>query len=221
MTLYVYAVLGARPPRGRWRGLRREPLRFRRVGGMVVAVGSVSAPPVPSAPALRRHDAVIRRLARAVPAVLPIRFGTAVADPATLDRLLGPRAPALRRALARVKGREQMTLRVFGTTSPAIERPTRRGGPGTRYLAARRRPWERAAPVVARLRAGLEGLIHDERVEPSEAPPLLASVYHLVDRGHSRAYRRAVREVACRLADVRVVSSGPWAPYAFAPDAGD
>ena len=189
---------------------------------MVVVVGRVSAPPVPSAPALRRHDAVIRRLARAVPAVLPIRFGTAVADLATLDRLLAPRAPALRRALARVKGREQMTLRVFGTIAPAVERPA--------PLGRARHPLSgRAAPPVAAGRArrraaarrARRDLIRDERVEPSEAPPLLASVYHLVDRGHSRAYRRAVKEVACRLADVRVVSSGPWAPYAFAPDAGD
>jgi hypothetical protein len=190
---------------------------------MVVAAGRMPAAPAPTAPALRRHDAVVRRLARAVPAVLPMRFGTAVPDLASLDRLVAARAPALRGALARVKGREQMTLRVFGARAalrPAPAPPVGRG-PGTRYLAARHRPWRRAAPVVAQLRAGLGGLIHEERVEPSQAPPLLASVYHLVERGRSRAYRRAVREVACRLDDVRVISSGPWAPYAFAPEPGD
>jgi Gas vesicle synthesis protein GvpL/GvpF len=147
-----------------------------------------------------------------------------VLDAATLTRLIKARAPALRAALGRVKGREQMTLRVFGTPARARRAgpPTKiRGGPGTRYLAARQGAWRRAAPVVARIRAGLEGLIRDERVEPSETAPLLASVYHLVDRGQGRAYQRALRNVACHLADIRVVSSGPWAPYAFAPEPGD
>jgi hypothetical protein len=221
--LYLYAVLGARPARGRWRGLRNEPLRFLRAGGLVVAAGRLAAPPTPAAAALRRHDAVVRRLARAVPAVLPMRFGTAVPDTATLARLIEPRAPELRAALGRVEGREQMTLRVFRTAARTRRDepiPPPRGGRGTRYLAARREAWRRAAPVVARIRAGLEGLIRDERVEPSESSPLLASVYHLVDRGQSRAYQRAVRNLACRLADIRVVSSGPWAPYAFAPEPG-
>ncbi len=223
-ALYLYALLGARPPRGRWRGLRNEPLRFPRIGGIVVAAGRVATPPAPSAPALRRHDAVVRRLARAVPAVLPMRFGTVVPDAPTLERFVATRAPAFRGALARVKGREQMTLRVFGTGSRAGPREPSRpagGGPGTRYLAKRHGPWRRAAPAVARLRSGLEGLIRGERVEPGVAPPLLASVYHLIDRGQSRAYRRTVREVACGLDDIRVVSSGPWTPYAFAPEPGD
>jgi Gas vesicle synthesis protein GvpL/GvpF len=222
--LYLYAVLGARPLRGRWNGLRNEPLHFLRVGGLVVAAGHMRAPPTRAAPALRRHDAVVRRLARAVPAMLPMRFGTAVPDAATLARLIEAQAPALRTALGRVKGREQMTLRVFWTRGRARRAgppPKIRGGPGTRYLAARQGAWRRAAPVVARIRAGLEGLVRDERVEPSDAAPLLASVYHLVDRGQGRAYQRALRDVACQLADIRVVSSGPWAPYAFAPEPGE
>jgi Gas vesicle synthesis protein GvpL/GvpF len=222
--LYLYAVLGQAPPRGRWRGLRGERLTFvrlgARAGGLVVAAGPMATVPAPSASALRRHDAVVRRLGRAVPSVLPVRFGTTVPGAGGLAPLVAGRTAALRRALRRVAGREQMTLRVFGPRRRPLAPPSRsdRGGPGTRYLAARRRAAGAAAPTVARLRAGLEHLIRDERVEPSASPPLLASVYHLVDRGHHRAYERAVREVACRLADVRVVSSGPWAPYAFAPE---
>jgi Gas vesicle synthesis protein GvpL/GvpF len=222
--LYLYAVLAARPARGRWHGLRNEPLRFVRAGGLVVAAGCMASPPARAAAALRRHDAVVRRLARAVPAVLPMRFGTTVPDAATLARLIEARSGDLRRALERVEGREQMTLRVFRAPGSARRGglPVKlHGGPGTRYLAARQGAWKRAAPVVARIRAGLAGLIRAERVEPSESAPLLASVYHLVDRGRSRAYQRAVRDVACRLADIRVVSSGPWAPYAFAPEPGD
>lgn len=219
-VIYLYAVLEAPPAPRAWRGMRGERLAFLRAGGLVVATGRLPSAPAPSAAALRRHDAVVRRLARALPAVLPVRFGTTVPEPSALGALLRAGMPALRRALRHVAGREQMTLRVFGSAaaSPAPPRPAARSGPGTRYLAARRRAVSAGAPAVAHLRAGLGKLVRDERVEPSETPPLLASVYHLVDRGDRRAYARALRELRCRLADVRVVSSGPWAPYAFAPE---
>ena len=220
--LYLYALLGTAPPPGRWRGLRGEPLRFVRVAGLVLAAGPMSRAPGPSLSALRRHDAVVRRLAGAVPAVLPARFGALVRDGAALAELIAPQAATLRRALAQVAGREQMTLRLYGSTrrgeiKTAVPLPA---GPGTRYLASRGAATLRAQPDLARLRRTLAGLVHAERIEPSQTPPLLGSVYHLVDRGQRRAYQRALRRVTCQLADLRVVPSGPWTPYAFAPEPG-
>jgi len=46
---------------------------------------------------------------------------------------------------------------------------------------------------------------------------LLASVYHLVPRESLDAYQAAVT-TAARNAGLRVTTSGPWPPYAFAPD---
>lgn len=220
--LYLYALLGAAPPRGRWRGLRGEPLRFVRVSGLILAVGPMSRAPAPSVRMLRGHDAVVRRLARVVPAVLPARFGSLVPDRATLAELFAPQAAALRRALAQVAGREQMTLRLFSSGSPggvkaATPLPS---GPGTRYLTSRSGATLRALPDLARLRRTLAGLVRAERIEPSQTPPLLGSVYHLVDRGQRRAYQHALRSVTCQLADLHVVPSGPWMPYAFAPEPG-
>jgi hypothetical protein len=46
------------------------------------------------------------------------------------------------------------------------------------------------------------------------APPLLASVYHLIERGRSAEYKTALDQAnsgSC----VRVAASGPWPPYAF------
>ena len=232
--LYLYALLGTAPPPGRWRGLRGEPLRFVRVAGLVLATGPMSRAPGPSLSMLRRHDAVVRRLAGAVPAVLPARFGALVTDRAALAELIGPQAATLRRALAQVAGREQMTLRLYGSArrgevEAATSCPSGRGfpsgrglpaGPGTRYLTSRSAATLRAQPDLARLRRTLAGLVRAERIEPSQTPPLLGSVYHLVDRGQRRAYQRALRRVTCQLADLRVVPSGPWTPYAFAPEPG-
>ena len=220
-SLYLYALLGAVPPRGRWRGLRGEPLRFVRVTGLVLAVGPMSRAPAPKLSTLRRHDAVVRRLASAVPAVLPARFGTLVTDGAALRELIAPLAAALRRALAQVAGREQMTLRLYGSAPRGdVAAAPLPSGPGTRYLTARSAATLRALPELARLRGTLAGLVRAERIEPSQTPPLLGSVYHLVDRDQRRAYQHALRRVTCQLADLRVVPSGPWAPYAFAPEPG-
>jgi hypothetical protein len=220
--LYVYAVLSARPP-GRWRGLAGEPLRFLRMAGLVLAAGTISEAPAPTTAALRRHDRVAQDLGRAGAAVLPMRFGTIAADRADLGRLLAPQAPGLRRALAEVKGRAQMTVRVFGARGRRVTavRTAAGAGPGARYLAARHPARIREMPDVARLRAALAGIVRAERIEGSQSPPLVASLYHLVDRAQIAAYRRAFRSAACHLADVRVTQSGPWAAYAFAPRPGD
>ena len=54
-------------------------------------------------------------------------------------------------------------------------------------------------------------------MSPSPIPGLLASVYHLIDRGDAAAYHAVVDHAD--LGTVRVVATGPWPPYAFAPEA--
>ncbi|HSF02242.1 MAG TPA: GvpL/GvpF family gas vesicle protein, partial [Solirubrobacterales bacterium] len=128
-------------------------------------------------------------------------------------------------ALELVAGREQMTLRAYGppaarTADPAVpdasELPP---GPGARYLAARLRDQRRAQapPALAPLRAALAPLVHAERIEEHARPPLIASVYHLIARGGADDYRQALEAVMPALEPLRVASSGPWPPYAFAP----
>jgi hypothetical protein len=221
--VYVYALLGQAPQPGAWAGLREEPLRVLRVGDLVAAVGDMTEQPAVSEATLRAHDAVVRRLADAVDAILPVRFGSLLPE-ASLTDLLAVRAAELREALSLVAGREQMTLRVLGDAparaDAAPEDVNADGlGPGARYLAARRAEWRRAheAPELAALRPALQPLVRAERVTRHDAPPLLASVYHLVDRGAAAAYQAAIEGAA--LGSVRVVATGPWPPYAFAPEA--
>jgi hypothetical protein len=210
--LYLYAVLG-QAPRRRARGLRVLAVDGLRVAAREIDAG---APPQPTATALRGHDATVRRLARGVDAVLPFRFGTVVAGPDELRRLLAPRAAALREALALVAGREQMTVRVFGTPRRRGGGARRPGGPGARYLAARAR--EHAVPELDPIRPALAAFVRAERTERHRTPPLLASVYHLVDRRRGAAYRAALRRAARGAGGVRLRVSGPWPPYAFAPE---
>jgi Gas vesicle synthesis protein GvpL/GvpF len=221
--VYVYALLGEAPPTDTGAGLSDEPLRAVRIGDLVAAVGDMADTPVINETTLRAHDAVVRRLADAVDAILPVRFGSLVAE-SSLAELLTARGRELRDALVLVAGREQMTLRVLGeapASPPAPPDDVESGdlGPGARYLAARRAEWRRAraVPELAPLRPALEPLVRAERVTRHDAPPLLASVYHLIDRGADGAYRDTVERAS--QTTVRVVVSGPSPPYAFAPEA--
>jgi hypothetical protein len=224
-VLYLYALVGA-PPRGdAGRGLRRETLEVLPGPGFQIVAGRMAAAPDPTATTLRRHDAVVRRIAATVDALLPIRFGSAVPDAAAATRMLATRGPELAARLDRVRGREQMTLRVFGVPAATPRaRPARaaRGadtGPGTRYLAAQRRRHDPAvAPELDPIRPLLGDLVVEERVQRHRTPPLLASVYHLVPRERRAQYRTRVSQAARRLAPLRLTISGPWPPYAFGVD---
>lgn len=226
--LYLYAVL-AEAPEGPLEGLAGEPLRFLACEGLLAAVGDVAAAPELEAGALRAHDAAVRRLAAATPALLPARFGSVTGGDAALCDALRPRAAALAAALEAVRGCDQMTLR-FSTLGAAeapeatAERLSEAGGgqadgPGTRYLRGRRAAAgdPRQRPEVARVLDALAPLVRGERRESHERPPLVASVYHLVRREAVEEYRSALAAAAAGAA-VRVTSSGPWPPYAFAAD---
>src|SRR5207253_2273443 len=134
-------------------------------------------------------------------------------DDAALRLALAGREQELRDALALVRGREQMTLRVHGpgAPAPAFAPPA---GPGTRYLEERRRA--RRLPELDPLRGALSQVVRAERVERHSEPGLLASVYHLIDRGASPAYVSTVEATA--IEGLRLAVSGPWPAWSFAPE---
>jgi hypothetical protein len=226
-ALYLYALVGDSPRRDPGRGLRRERLEILPGRGFHVVVGRMAIAPAASPDTLRRHDAVVRRIAATVDAILPMRFGSVASDEDAAARLLAPRAIELAGRLAQVRGHEQMTLRVFGPRAASRSRATAprkatgaRLGPGARYLAERKRLHDAAAaPELDPIRPLLAGLVADERVQRHATPPLVASVYHLVSRDQRAQYRTRVTRAASQLAPLRLTVSGPWPPYAFGDDA--
>ena len=219
-------------------GLRGEQLRQVSVGGVGAIVGTLPRAPRPTRDALRRYDRVIRDLASRHPSLLPARFGMCVADLAELEATLRPRSDRLRATLRLVRGRAQMTLRLFGVVpgsdrgQTGVRSGSYRGQIGVRsgsdreygatqgsgtsgaqYL--RNRAAEIAIPAFDPLRAAVRRSVKAERVERHDRGRLIASVYHLIPRASADRYRRAV-ERAARGADLTVVVSGTWPPYAFA-----
>ena len=226
MRVYVYGLLGAIPHEPLGVGIAGEPLRVVKCGRLLAAVGDMAEAPPVSATTLREHDRAVRRLTALADAVLPVRFGSLVDDESEIARHLESAEEALESALDLVKGREQMTVRIYqqeekrerGQSTPA--EPERADvGPGARYLHARRRAsaQETRSAALAALLPAVETLVSAERIESHETAPLIASVHHLVERGQGAAYTAAVDMTAATLDRVRVVVAGPWPPYAFAP----
>jgi hypothetical protein len=233
--LYLYALAGSEPDPANvslGEGLTGEPLAVVPCAGLLAVVGEMAARPAVTAAALARHDQTVRRLANRIPALLPARFGEWLPDARALSESLAPRSGEITRALILVEGCVQMTLRVFGEpavppmseiseiaiAAPVEEEPAgATGGPGTRYLAARRRAANPGIPEVAALRRALRPLVRAERIERHEKGQLLASVHDLVVRAEAPGYVRIVEGAAGELAGRKVTVSGPWPPYAFAP----
>ena len=209
MSLYVYAVVN-RAPSG-LKGLHGEPLTAVDLDGAFVVVGAIEGAPELAVSALRAHDEAVRRIADAVDAILPARFGSLVDDESALRAALQPRRSELLEALRLVAGCAQMTLRVF-LDSPRQPPPAQSG---TEYLTQRLQA--RRLPELDSARAQLGNLVRGERIETHDTAPLVATVHHLIRRENAQAYLDAIKRADS--GELRLVPSGPAPPYAFAPEA--
>ena len=236
MPLCVYAIVGRRPSRRTFMRANFPRMRLVTAGPVSAVVAECDAKTPLTARALRAHDALVRRVARVAPAILPARFGTIVESEASVVGLIERWSADLCEALALVDGREQMTLRVFGAAATTVDSggtgktgKTGKTGveevldaehPGTSYLL--RRAHEQAtpaAPELERLRAVLAPIVTAERIVRHDQGPLILTAYHLIPRGGAAAYRRLLRRHAAEPGS-RVVASGPWPPYGFVPELG-
>jgi hypothetical protein len=171
-------------------------------------------PPAIAVEPLEAQERLVRRLAARHAAILPARFGSHTNDERELRSILRTRGSSLARGLRRVRGAEQMILRLFFSESHAPSGGRSRSRPGTEYL---RRRSGAHVPALRAIREALGRLrmVHDERLEMQEQS---LTVFHLIARGRSQTYAAAVFETVCRESGVAAIVSGPWPPYAFAPE---
>jgi hypothetical protein len=186
-----------------------------RCGEIAAAVQRRRIRPALSERALRRQHQIVLRLHEALEAILPVRFGTLV-DHAELSRVIELRHNVLLRALRRVRGKVQMTVRVFGSGSPP-SRVRLQPASGTDYLKARAVATRGVQPAAAEeVRRAVRSLVADERLDPGRGG-VLYSIHHLVSRTRVDNYVSRMNRVVSS-ASSHVVVSGPWPPFAFAPD---
>ena len=223
MPLYVYALADAVlvPPGAlAWNGAPLTPVD---AGVCLAIVADAAETPAATVDNLRAQDRTIRALTAGAPALLPARFGSLMPDLSALrTRLASVRAGVLS-ALALVRNREQMTLRLVepgATDAVAFLDPAgATTSPGRRYLehrAVRQAP----PPALVQLEAELSSLIRQAGRQHRHAARRLTTAYHLIDRGEGDAYRAQVERSATALPDVAVLVTGPGPAYAFAAITG-
>ena len=227
MTICVYALVSPPPTRLGLTGMAGEKLRVVSVSRIAAVVGEMRRAPAPTVRNLRRYAAVVEAIAAKVPATLPARFATTVVDRDELTFILTSRSAALRRRLRSVRARCQMTIRMVGSdpgdapirgqtpvTPRTGVRPRNGATQGTQYLRQRMATAvrARAIPAFEPIRVAVERFVKDERVEKRAE---VVTVNHLVPRTAVTRYRAAVTRAAGEN-HLRLMVSGPWAPYAFA-----
>lgn len=213
MAWYVFALLDA-PPARRMQGLS-GPIAVREMGPCYIAAERRADVPPIELGALKRHHLVVARLWKAVPAVLPVRFGTLL-ESTDIGEALEEKDDELAEAFDRVRGRAQFSWRAPRTPRAKSDAAVHSSGiSGTEYLrrvARASMPPPRFSPI----RRALAAFIAAERYEPSRAA-LPETLYHLVDRKRIDAYRAAASRILPS-SSLAPALSGPFPPYAFAPE---
>jgi len=199
-------------------------IEFIKVADVFAAIERRAAPPSMSEAELRTQHDVVTAIFRRTDDLLPVRFG-AWLDREELVEVLSQRKDDIIDALQLVRGRAQMTIRF-----PAAEteiRPDRsahaRAGSGTEYLRARRDAEQWMPSEASTVRAAVRRFVVAERLSQGPGGAAIAvdsaslkqapSLYHLVPRDAVAAYKAAMKPF-----EHAVVASGPWPPFAFAPD---
>lgn len=209
--LYLYAIAAGLGDVADLKGVRGEPLvRFSFREALVVA-GEMTAVPAIEAETLKAQDAVVRALHDRSAALLPMRFGMTIPEPAAIHAAVAN--SRIVQKLEQVRGREQMTLRILGPDPPADAAEAQASG--TAYLRARA---TRRSPSreMAAFSAAAASIVRGVHVEPIHQHGVHGSVYHLIDRGRSEEYRQMIQAAAAEVPHVRVVITGPSPAYAFA-----
>jgi hypothetical protein len=180
------------------------------------------------------HQDVVAHALR-LGAVLPMKLLTLFRDDGRVRAHVARRRPALRRLMARVRGRREWGVRI-SVDAEAAGRSVRRGSAaagrgatrGTAYLLRKTREQSLARDLLGGARAAaarafrdLERHAADARKRPPAGEGLVLDAAFLVAEEEVRPFEQAARrlERTLRAQGLRVVLTGPWPAYNFVGDA--
>jgi hypothetical protein len=183
----------------------------------------------PLARLARRHDAVVRAVAERAP-VLPLRFGTAVADRDAAVRLLDQTDPGTGARLERVTGHREWGVRLRRTEPEPPPAEPAEPISGTSYLRLRSRELGDADRRRRVLQTAAED-VH-EQLSRYATEALIRSVAHdlvvldaayLLPLDAEAAFTADADRLAGELApaELELTTTGPWPPYSFAGLTGE
>lgn len=225
MPTYLYCIIpaGYDPPDASRRGVDAAPVRELRTSGLAAWVSHVpDLVVVPSVSRARAHDDVVRdAMARATP--VPARFGQVLAGDTEVAGLLDERRGSLLESLERVRGCVEMTVRVLLAGHGAAPGPAPResGSAYLRWVRERQQVQQAVSDQAEFLRRGLARVVEEagvvREIRWATVAPGARSLEaaHLVPRALIARHREVVRTTVERDHHMKVMLSGPWAPYTF------
>jgi hypothetical protein len=181
----------------------QPPLRAVRRSGLSVLYAPAPAGEDPTPEMLWAREAMLEDL-MAQRDLLPVRFGTVVADEDAAARAIEERHDELAAGLDRVRGAVELSVRVYVREEPDEPVPSS----GREYLHAKAGGARRADLVHEPLAA-----IARESVIRS-GPELLRAAY-LVDRDAVTAFVERVQALQRSQPELALVCTGPWPAFSF------
>jgi hypothetical protein len=165
------------------------------------------------------HEHVIEAVMAQI-AVIPLRFGTIVADLAACHRMLSQHYRQLTARLTLVNDRVEFGLRLSGKAAVQIKEPLAPSGPGTAYLRVLAKT-SSAWPIElkAALCSALEPWVVASLLWPRDTLSSDLRASFLVERSEIEAFRQEVTGFQNARQDLLVSCTGPWPPYSFVDDA--
>lgn len=225
MPTYLYCIIpaGYDPPAVSRRGVDAAPVRELCARGLAAWVSEIPDTAIaPSVARARAHDDVVRdAMARATP--VPARFGQVLPRDADVAALLDERRESLLESLDRVQGCVEMTVRVLlaGHGTAAGPAPRESGSAYLRWVRERQQVRQAVSDQAEFLRRGVARAVEEagvvrEIVWATVAPGARSvEAAHLVPRALIAKHKDVVRAAVERDHRMKVMLSGPWAPYTF------
>jgi len=239
--MYLYAITDhpdAPAPSGLGlEGVSLCTLAYRDIAAVASPLATAEVPPTEAN--LWRHEAVLEDL-MADRTVLPVRFGTVLANEAAVQAALAAHYADFVASLARVRGQVELGLRVLwddeeqrsrGAGEQGSERDSPLhlrtsapllSGSGRSYLLARLeeerqvRAWrQQAETLAAEIHAPLARLAAESTCKVLVTPRLLLTAAYLVERDRIAAFRREVEVLSAAHPALRFLCTGPWPAYNF------
>jgi hypothetical protein len=160
---------------------------------------------------LWRHERVVEALMEDRD-LLPVRFGTQLQGENAAACALAERHAELARALDRVRGAVEVSVRVLG------DQPRPRPSDslsGAEYLRAKARSAAAEEAVSRTLHSPLASHARASAKLPTPDPAELLRAAYLVDRASLASFVECVQELEEANPDQRLLCTGPWPPYSF------
>jgi len=238
--IYLYAITDRCdlpvPAKPGLEGTSLFSLTYQDIAAVVSPLDTAKTPPTEDN--LWRHEAVVEAL-MADRTVLPVRFGTMLADEAAVQAALAAHYADFVAGLERVRGRVELGLRVLSSpeflqlpqSSPKFPSISQRnseelrgtqGGSGRAYLLARleeerqRQAWRQRAEALAdELHVPLARLAVESTRQVLVTPRLLLTAAYLVEQGRVPTFRQEVEALSAAYPELRFLCTGPWPAYNF------